>query len=96
MIPRPGTTLTGYRVVEQPGGATHDLGTAATATAFSALADGPHLFEVYAVYSGGVSVAGTPSTTVSLPPRQRELHHHRPHHPHDRHTPARYRAGARF
>ena len=100
--PRPGTTLTGYRVVEQPDGATHDVGTAATATTFSALADGRHFFEVTAIYAGGVTVAATPSNTVSLPHRHRGDHHHKPHHPdgghhpHDGHTPASCRAGARF
>jgi uncharacterized protein len=101
-IPRPGTTLTGYHVVEQPDGATHDVRTAATATTFSALAGGAHFFEVTAIYTGGVGVAATPSNTVSLPRRHGEDDPHAPHHPHgrhhphDRHTPASSRAGARF
>jgi hypothetical protein len=93
---RPGTTLTGYRVVEQPGGATHYVGTAATATTFSALADGRHFFEVTAIYSGGMAVAATRSNTVSPPHCHRGHHKHKPHDPHDWHTPASGRAGARF
>jgi hypothetical protein len=55
-----------------------------------------HFFEVTAIYSGGVTVAATPSNTVSPPHRHRGHRHHKPHHPHDGHTPASGRAGARF
>ncbi len=94
--PRPGTTLTGYQVVEQPGGVTHDVGAAATETSFVALADGRHSFEVSAIYTGGVRVAATPSNTVWLSPHHRHRHRHRRHHSHSSHDPDSCRAGARF
>ena len=106
-IARPGTALTGYHVVDQPGGATHDVDAAATETTFTALTDGPHAFEVHAVYTGGVSVRATPSNTVWLRHHHRGHHHrghhqhgphrpHRGHHSRHAHSPASCRAGARF
>jgi hypothetical protein len=76
-IPRPGTTLSGYRVVERAGGATHEVGATTTETTFTALRNGPHSFEVYAMYTGGAVVAATPSNTVLLPQRHRGRHHQR-------------------
>jgi len=76
-IPRPGTMLTGYRVVERAGGATHDVGATTTETTFTALRNGPYSFEVYAMYTGGAVVPATPSNTVLLPQRHRGRHHRR-------------------
>ncbi|HYL52091.1 MAG TPA: CocE/NonD family hydrolase C-terminal non-catalytic domain-containing protein, partial [Acidimicrobiia bacterium] len=98
-IARPGTTLTGYRVVERAGGATHDVGATTTETTFTALRNGPHSFEVYAMYTGAAVVAATPSNTVLLPQRHRGRHRQRPDDEYSSHEvqgSASWRPGARF
>jgi hypothetical protein len=98
--PRAGDTLGWYHIVEQPGGVIHDIaGASATHTTFTALADGPHSFDVHAIYVSGGDVASTPSNTVTLPNGRPEHKPHRPHRPHRLHTPdvpASGRAGTRF
>ncbi len=94
--PRNGDTVAGYLIVERPSGLAHLVDSHTSSTTFTALADGAHSFDVIAAYVGRLTVASTPSNTVTLPKGRPPHRHHKPHTSHHPHTPARSGAEARF
>lgn len=71
---RPGTTLTGYHVVDVQDGNAIDTPAGTTHVTFDQVPRGSHYYAVTAVYATGERVSATSSNAVAVP---RRVHHHR-------------------